>query len=73
MRFLKGTFGTRFDNVNKDDGLYWDVLGCNWAATGLQLGCTRLYLAVVCFSVLLWALLGCSGLFWTVLDCTGLY
>ena len=23
-----------FDNVNKDDGLLWDVLVCNWAATG---------------------------------------
>ena len=22
--------GNRFDNVNKDNGLYWDVLGCNW-------------------------------------------
>ena len=20
----------RFDNVNKDYGLYWDVLGCDW-------------------------------------------
>ena len=27
--------GNRFDNVNKDDKLYLDVLGCNWAATGL--------------------------------------
>ena len=33
MRFLKGKIlkSNRFDNVNKDDGLYWDVLGCNWA------------------------------------------
>ena len=31
MRFLKGKLGNRFDNVNKDDGLYWDVLGCKWA------------------------------------------
>ena len=41
MRFLKGRIGyycyllNRFDNVNKDDGLYWDALGCNWAVTGL--------------------------------------
>ena len=26
MQFLN-----RFDKVNKDDGLYWDVLGCKWA------------------------------------------
>ena len=31
MRFLEGKLGNRFDNVNKDDGLYWDVLGCSWA------------------------------------------
>ena len=35
MRFLKGKLGNRFDMVNKDDWLYWDVLGCNWAVIGL--------------------------------------
>ena len=53
MRFLKGKLGNRFDNVNKDDGLYWDVLGCNWAATGLQLGCTELQ----------WGVVDCTGLY----------
>ena len=37
MRFLKGKLGNRSDNVNTDDELYWDVLGCNKAVTGLQL------------------------------------
>ena len=27
--------GNRCDDVNKDDGLHWEVLGCNWAANGL--------------------------------------
>ena len=35
MQSLKGKIGNRFDNINKDDGLYSDVLGRNWAATGL--------------------------------------
>ena len=35
MRFLKGKLGNIFDNINKDNGLYWDVVGCDWAATGL--------------------------------------
>ena len=35
MRFLKGKIGNRFVNINKDDGLYSDVLDRNWAATGL--------------------------------------
>ena len=50
------------------------------------LGCIGLYLAVVCCSVVLWAVLGylysyglywdvlgCTGLHWAVLGCTGLY
>ena len=53
-----GINGKRFDNVNKDDRLYWDVVGCNWAITG----CTRLYLAIV----------GCTGLYWAVLGCSAL-
>ena len=37
MRFLKGKIG--FDNFNKDDGLYLDILGCNWAV----LSCNGVY------------------------------
>ena len=59
MWFLRGKLGDRFDKINKDDGLYSDVVGCNWAL----LSCTELYLAV----------LGCTGLYWAVLGCTGLY
>ena len=31
MWFLKGKMCIRCDDVNKDDGQYWDVLGCKWA------------------------------------------
>ena len=31
MQFLKRKVGLRWDNVNEDDGLYWNVLGCNLA------------------------------------------
>ena len=31
MWFLKGKLGNRFDNVNKDDGLYWDGYGYGYS------------------------------------------
>ena len=59
MRFLKREDGDKgVKNVNEDDGLYWDVLGCNWAL----LSSNRLY----------WALLGCTGLYLAIVGCSGL-
>ena len=57
MRFLKGNLGNRFDNVNKDDRLYWDVLGCS-ALSWAVLRSTGLY----------WAVLESSGPDWLHLD-----
>ena len=63
MQFVKRK-GLGYDDVDEDDGLYWDVLGCNLAAlgsTGLALtvvDCTGLYRAVIDY--------------WTVLEYTGL-
>ena len=51
-------WGYRCDDVNQDNGLYWDTLGCNWAV----LDCTGLYLTVMDFTVLYWTLLGRNGL-----------
>ena len=45
------------DKVNEDDGLYWNVLGCNLAV----LGCNGLYWAELDFAVRNWAELGCPG------------
>ena len=62
MRFLKE--GNRSDDINKDDRLYWDVLGWNWTANELYwavMGCTGLHWAVLSFTGLYWAVLGCSG------------
>ena len=67
MRFLKGKqgIGIGFDNVNKDNGLYWDVLGCNWAALGS--------------TGLAWTVVDCTGMngavidYRTVLEYTELY
>ena len=39
----KGRSGYGCENVNEDDGLYCDVLGCNWDV----LGFTGLYWTVV--------------------------
>ena len=73
MWFLKGNLCNRFDNVQRDDGLFLDVLGCNWAV----LSCNKLYRAVLTglylTTGLYLALVGCSGLYLAVLGCTGLY
>ena len=59
MRFLKKeNMDKGVKNVNEDDGLYWDVLGCNCSVPGCT-GCTGLW----------WTVLGCNGL----MDCTGQY
>ena len=50
---FKGPKSAGFYRVNEDDGLYWNVLGCNLAV----LGCAELY----------WAVLACSGLYWATL------
>ena len=53
-----------YDNVDGNDGLYWDELGCNWAALGS--------------TGLAWTVVDCTGLYgaviyyWTVLEYTGL-
>ena len=39
MRFLEGKLGNRFDNVNRDDGMYWDVMGYIWSV----LSCNGVY------------------------------
>ena len=63
---VKGIWGYDCDDVNMED---WAVLGCN----ELQLGCTKIYWAVLDCNWLYRAVLGCTGHFWAILDCTGLY
>ena len=59
MRFLKRKMGLGLDNADEDDGLHWNVLGCNLAV----LGCTGLH----------WTVVDCTGLYWAVLGCTRLH
>ena len=47
------------DDVNMDDGPYWDILGCNWAVLGSPGLC--------------WTVVDCTGLYRTALGCNGLY
>ena len=41
--YISNQHGNRFDNVNKDDGLYWDALGCNWPV----LSCNGVFWAIL--------------------------
>ena len=56
--FWKGWWDYGGDDVNKDDGPHWDILGCNWA--------------VLDSPGLCWTVVDCTGLYWTTISCTRL-